>query len=98
MKPLIYRDKQTKQIKKYDLFRKQVDDIDKRIAEYNLDEKNNMTVELIEGGDIMSLVEIAEKNKRIRLSEVNDICHALDNLQTEIYQLKETVAISEGAE
>ena len=98
MKPLIYRDKQTKQIKKYDIFRKQVDDIDKRIAEYNLDEKNNMTVELIEGGDIMSLVEIAEKNKRIRLSEVNDICHALDNLQTEIYQLKETVAISEGAE
>lgn len=85
---IIYRDKASNKITSYSIIKnKQPEKLDDLITEYNL--THNRIAERAASDDIKSLIEIAEANKLLKQDDIKSIEFAFDNLQTEIYNLKD---------
>jgi len=63
------------------------ENLEERIKSFN--SKAADRAEIVTSDDFKSLIELAEENKKIRLSDIRDIEDKLDSVQTEIWQLKE---------
>lgn len=86
---IIYRNHENKIIR-YTKVNFTGDDLIERIKAFNL--KGPDKAEIVVSDDFKSLIELAEENRKIRLSDVRDIEDKLENIQTEIWQLKESLA------
>ena len=84
---IIYKDKDSNRITSYSILKKKTGDIENLIAKYN--STHERIAELVVSDDIKSLIEIAEANKLLKNDDIKSIEYAFDNLQTEIYNLKE---------
>ena len=65
------------------------DDLEERIKSFN--SKGSDKAEIVTSDDFKSLIELAEEQKKIRLSDIKSIQESFDNLQTEIYNLTESL-------
>lgn len=88
MKYIIYRCKSTNKILAYSVYKKIPDNLDAMIEQYN-NVKTDIVAQNVYSQDISSLIEIAEKNKQLKESDLKLIEDAFDCLQNEIYHLKE---------
>ena len=89
---IIYRDSKYKIIS-YSVYTKPPDNLDNLITEFNQKNETNTDsskkAEIAVTDDIISLIELAEKNKNIKESDLRSIEDKFDDLQNEIYMLKE---------
>lgn len=85
---LIYRNESNKIIK-YSKVNFTGDDLEERIKSFN--SKGSDKAEIVTSDDFKSLIELAEEQKKIRLSDIKSIQESFDNLQTEIYNLTESL-------
>lgn len=86
---IIYRDKVSNRITSYSKYQKVPENLEKLIAEYNLTEHRKGTAERVVSDDIKSLIEISEANKLLKDDDIRSIEQAMDNLQNEVWLLKE---------
>lgn len=92
MSNIIYRCKSTNKIMAYSIYKKLPENLDAMIEQYN-NVKNDRFAHKSESQDIDSLIEMAEKNKLLKESDIKSIVEAFDSLQTEIYNLKEAFTL-----
>ena len=84
---IIYRNKETKKITGYSLFKS--DNLDERIIEFNSNEKNDRIAEIVSSNDLQALIEIAENNKKLKERDLKYIEDSINDLQNELYNLKD---------
>lgn len=88
MQFIIYRDSNNK-IYKYSKVNYSGDDLENRIKEFNL--KGPSKAEVVTSDDFKALIELAEKNRELRLYDIKSIEDKLECAAEEIYQLKESL-------
>ena len=89
---IVYRCKSSNKILAYSIYKKLPENLDSLIEQYN-NVKTDRFAHKSESQDIDSLIEISEKNKQLKESDIKSIERAFDNLQTEIYNLKEAFTL-----
>jgi cell division protein FtsL len=65
-----------------------IPDLEHSIVKFN-DENKDLTVEVVNNSDLISLINIAEKNNKLKKLELNDLEELIDRLRDEIYSLNE---------
>lgn len=89
---IIYRLKPSKKITSYSILKKIPDGgIESAIDKYN--SSHDRIAEIVKSDDIKSLIEIAEANKLLKEQDIKSIEYAFDNLQSEIYSLKDRMTL-----
>lgn len=83
---VIFRDKKTNDIKKYNLIKKEKSELDSAVSKFN-SEQSEFNAEVVESRDFECLIEIAEQNKKIKLSNLKDIEDSIERLRYEFYEL-----------
>lgn len=86
---VIYRDRLSKKILNYSTSATD-NNLDENIAKFNASDKSR-TAEKVLDHDLISLIEMAEKNKSLRQSDLRDIEESINNLSNEFYCLKEAI-------
>ena len=61
------------------------------IDKYNSDNTRNHTVELVSDNDLISALEIAENNKKLKDYDLRNIEQSIENMSNEFYLLKESL-------
>ena len=87
---VIYRDKESKKINRYSSYNKN-ENLSDMIDKYNSDNTRNHTVELVSDNDLISALEIAENNKKLKDYDLRNIEQSIENMSNEFYLLKESL-------
>lgn len=87
---VIYRDKESKKINRYSSYNKN-ENLSDMIDKYNSDNTRNHTVELVSDNDLISALEIAENNKKLKDYDLRNIEQSLESMSNEFYLLKESL-------
>ena len=88
---VVYRDG-NKQITKYSIHSKTHEEISSLIVKHNESEKNPKA-EIASNDDLISMIEIAEENKKTKEYDLRKIEDSIDSLQNEFWLLKEAVTL-----
>lgn len=87
---VIYRDKESKKINRYSSYNKN-ENLSDMIDKYNSDNTRNHTLEIVIDHDLISALEIAENNKKLKDYDLRNIEQSIDSLSNEFYLLKESL-------
>lgn len=87
---VILRDKESKKLISYSSYEKN-ENLSDMIEKYNSDITRKLTAELVFDHDLISALEIADDNKKTKDYDLRNIEDAINNLQNEFYELKETL-------
>ncbi len=88
---IIYRDRLTKKIISYSFTNIDSLELINRVHAFNSEREREKIAEAAFSEDLKALIEIAEKNKKIKKNDLIEIERAIDNLQNELYLLRESV-------
>lgn len=89
---IIYRKKDSKKILRYSILR--LDNgvaLNDLITNYNSSNVREEMAQVAVSSDLIDLIEIAESHKRIKDYDIKSIQESLDRVQTEIYDLNESL-------
>lgn len=87
---VICRDKESKKINRYSSYNKN-ENLLEMIYKYNSDNTRNHTVELVNDNDLISALEIAENNKKLKDYDLRNIEQSIESMSNEFYLLKESL-------
>jgi len=90
---IVYRDLDTKKIIRYSFVNTIENEsvLVEKIKTYNSDVTRNHTAELVYDRDLYSALEIAEKNQKIKESEIRNIEDRIEGLSNDFYALREAL-------
>lgn len=89
---IVYRDLQTNKIINYSVYDKAPDKLYDMIVEFNKKWIQTRKAEIADSEDLIAIIELAEKNKRVKESDLRSIEDKINDLQNEFYLLKESMA------
>lgn len=87
---IVYREKTSNRIVGYSFYFKAPENLQDKIKKYNEESEKEIAEEVL-SNDLIAVLELAEKNKKIKESDIRNVIDKLDDVQNEIYLLKENL-------